>query len=51
MKKIWVIIVNVLIMTAILVFVVLYSRFESNNSYLRQVEHFENITVTMEHVT
>ena len=50
MKKI-VIIVNVLIMTAILVFVVLYSRFESNNSYLRQVEHFENITVTMEHVT
>ena len=50
MKKI-VIIINVLIMTAILVFVVLYSRFESNNSYLRQVENFENITVTMEHVT
>ena len=50
MKKI-VIIVNVLIMTAILVFVVLYSRFESNNSYLRQVEHFENTMVTMENVT
>ena len=50
MKKI-VIIVNVIIMTAILIFVVLYSRFESEDSYLRQVEHFENITVTMEHVT
>ena len=50
MKKI-VIIVNVIIMTAILIFVVLYSRFESEGSYLRQVEHFENITVTMEHVT
>ena len=50
MKKI-VIIVNVIIMTAILIFVVLYSRFESEGSYLRQVEHFENITVTMERVT
>ncbi len=50
MKKI-VIIVNVIIMTAILSFVVLYSRFERTDSYLRQTEHFENITVTMEHVT
>lgn len=50
MKKI-VIIVNVIIMAAILIFVVLYSRFESEDSYLRQVEHFENITVSMEHVT
>ncbi len=50
MKRI-VIIVNVFILTAILIFVVLYSRFESTNSYLRQIEHFENITVTMEHVT
>ncbi len=50
MKKI-VIIVNVIIMTAILSFVVLYSRFERTDSYLRQTEHFENITVTIEHVT
>ena len=50
MKKI-VIIVNVMIMTAILIFVVLYSRFESRDSYLRQIEHFENLTVTMERVT
>ena len=50
MKKI-VIFVNVIIMTAILIFVALYSRFESRDTYLRQIEHFENITVTMEHVT
>ena len=50
MKKI-VIIFNAIIMAAILIFVVLYSGFERNNSYSRQVEHFENITVTMEHVT
>ena len=50
MKKI-VIIINVIIMTAILSFVVLYSRFESRETYLRQIEHFENITVTMERVT
>ena len=51
MKKIFIIIVNIVIMTAILVFVVLYSGFESNAAYLRQIEHFENTTVTMERVT
>ena len=51
MKKILIIIFNMIIMTAILVFVVFYSRFESRNSYLRQIEHFENTTVTMERVT
>ena len=51
MKKILIIIVNVIIMVAILVFVILYSRFESRDSYLRQIEHFENTTVTMEQVT
>ena len=50
MKKI-VIIVNVIIMTAILIFVVLYSRFESRETYSRQIEHFENTTVSMERVT
>ena len=50
MKKI-VIIVNVIIMTAILIFVVLYSGFESRETYSRQVEHFENMTVSMERVT
>ena len=51
MKKTFIITVNVIIMAAILIFVVLYSRFESSYSYQRQVEHFEDTTVTMEHVT
>ena len=51
MKKTLIIIVNVIIMAAILIFVVLYSRFESKNSYQRQIEHFEDTTVTMERVT
>ena len=51
MKKTFVIIVNVLIMAAILIFVVSYTRFESRSSYNRQIEHFEKTTVTMEKVT
>ena len=51
MKKIIIIVANVIIMAAILIFVVLYTRFESNESYKAQVEHFENTTVTMEQVT
>ena len=51
MKKTWVIVVNVLIMIAMLTFVVLYSGFESRNTTQRQIEHFENSTITMEHVT
>ena len=51
MKKIFVILVNVIIIAAILIFVVLYSRFENTNSYRRQIEHFESTMVTMEKVT
>ena len=51
MKKPFVIVVNVVIMTVILIFVVLYSGFENRDSYRRQVEHFEDTTVTMERVT
>ena len=51
MKKSFVIIVNIIIMAAILIFVVSYSRFESRDSYNRQIEHFEKTTVTMEQVT
>ena len=51
MKKTFVIIVNVIIIAAILIFVVLYSRYESRNSYVRQIENFEKTTVTMEKVT
>ena len=51
MKKSWIIVVNVVIMIAIFTFVVLYSGFESRDTYQRQIEHFENTTITMEHVT
>ncbi|MBQ6465677.1 MAG: hypothetical protein IJJ43_05365, partial [Oscillospiraceae bacterium] len=51
MKKSWVTIVNVLIMIALLTFVVLYSNFENRATAQRQIEHFENTTITMEHVT
>ena len=51
MRKILIILVNIFIIAAILVFVVIYSRYESNASYLRQIEYFEHTTVTMERVT
>ena len=51
MKKTFVIVVNVIIMAAILIFVVLYSKYRSRDSYHRQIEHFEKTTVTMERVT
>ncbi|MBP5245811.1 MAG: response regulator [Clostridia bacterium] len=51
MKKSWVVIVNVFIMIAMLIFVVLYSYFENRNSTQRQIEHFENTTISMKHVT
>ena len=50
-KKFLIVLFNVIIMSAILVFVVLYSRFKSRDSYRIQIEHFENTTVTMEKVT
>ncbi len=51
MKKTWVILVNVFIMIAMLTIVVLYSNNENRVTTLRQIEHFENTTITMEHVT
>ena len=51
MKKIFIIVLNVILMTAILGFVINYSGFVSRDSYQRQIEHFENTTITMERVT
>ena len=51
MKKMLIILVNVIIMSAILIFVVFYSRFTGRDSYQRQIEHFEDTTVAMEQVT
>ena len=50
MKKIIVIIVNAIIIAAMLIFVVLYSRIESTDSYRRQVDHFEDTMITMENM-
>ncbi|MBR6365943.1 MAG: response regulator [Lachnospiraceae bacterium] len=51
MRKIVIILVNVIIIASILSFVVIYSGHESKESYKRQIEHFENTTVTLERVT
>ncbi len=51
MKKNSIIFVNVLIIAAILIFVVLYSGYTNRATNQRQVENFENTTVTMEKVT
>ncbi len=51
MKKKELIISNIIIVAAILAFVVFYSRSESRIAYQRQLEHFENTTMTMGHVT
>ena len=51
MKKSWIIAINVLITSAILTFVSLYAYFEHDAISKRQVEHFENTTISMEHVT
>ena len=51
MKKTWITIVNVFIMIAMLTIVVLYSNNENRVTTLRQIEHFENTTISMEHVT
>ena len=51
LKRYIIVLINVFIMAGILVFVVLYSGFENRDSYSRQIEHFENTTVTMEQVT
>ena len=51
MKRIWVIIVNVFLMISMVVFVVLYATFETKKTTQTQIEHFENTTTSMEHVT
>ena len=51
MKRILVIVVNVLIMLSMLAFVFVYSDAENKAAFNRQVENFESTTVTMMHVT
>lgn len=51
MKKIWIVIVNVIIMFGMMTFVVIYSTFENRDMTKRQIEHFESSTVSMKSVT
>ena len=51
MKKTFVLIMNILLVGGIMAFVVLYSRYENEDAYRRQIEHFENATASMEQVT
>ena len=51
MRKSLIVMVNALLMAAILIFVALYSGWESRESYQRQIDHFEKTTLTLEQVT
>ena len=51
LKRIWVSIVNVIIMAIMLGFVFCYSDFENKAMVLRQIAYFENTTINMKHVT
>ena len=51
LKTSWIVITNIALMCAILVFVALYSGYERKENYGSQVEHFVNATIAMEQVT
>lgn len=51
LKTSWIVIANVALMSAILVFVALCSNYERKGNYRSQVDHFVNATVAMEQVT
>ena len=51
LKKSWIVLANVALVAAILVFVAWYSNHERKENYEHQVEHFVNTTVAMERVT
>ena len=51
LKTSWIVIANIALMSALLVFVALYSSYERKENYRFQVDHFVNTTVAMEQVT
>jgi len=51
MRRLLIIVFNIIIIASILSFVVIYSGFSNKESYRRQIEHLESTTVTMEQVT
>ena len=51
MKKIWIGIVNILIMILVVVFVIIYTNLEHNNIYKNQIETFESTAIRMNNMT
>jgi len=51
LKTSWMIVANIALMSAILVFVALYSNYERKEKDRSQVEHFVNASIAMEQVT
>ena len=51
LKTSWIVMANIALMSAILVFVTLYSNYERKENYRSQVEHFVNASIAMERVT
>ena len=51
MKKIWIGIVNILIMILIVVFVIIYTNIDHSNVYKNQIEMFESTAIRMNNMT
>ena len=51
MKRRWIVLINLVLITGILAFVAIYSTNESRNTYRDQVHNFEHTTITVEKVT
>ena len=51
MKKLWIGIVNILIMILVVVFVIIYTIMEHNSIYKNQIEMFESTAIRMNNMT
>ena len=51
LKTSWIVMANIALMSAILVFVALYSNYEKKENYQSKVEHFVDASIAMEQVT
>ncbi len=51
MKKLWIGIVNIIIMILIVVFVIIYTNVEHDKIYKNQIEMFESTAIRMNNMT
>ena len=51
LKRSWIVMANIALMIAMLVFIVLYSNYQKRENFRYQVEHFVNSIIAMERVT